>query len=61
MSRYRIEFTAKKDNDFRWEIHESFETNELLELIFKFQMMIASEFKKIIEESKILIDDDIPF
>ena len=60
--RYRIEFTAKKDQDFTWETHEVFESNELLEIIFRFQMMIATEFKKIIEESKRIVgDDDIPF
>jgi len=60
--RYRIQFTARKDDAFNWDINESFESNELLEIIFKFQMMITREFKKIIEESKrIEYNDDIPF
>lgn len=60
--RYRLHFTARKDDDFNWTVSEVTESNDLLELIFNFQMMIAKEFKKIIQESKrIMGDDDIPF
>jgi hypothetical protein len=60
--RYRLHFTARKDDAFNWEVSDVIETNDLLELIFQFQMAIAKEFKKIIDESKrIEVDDDIPF
>lgn len=60
--RYRLHFTARKDEAFNWETSEVIETDELLQLIFQFQIVIAKEFKKIIEESnKEIFDDDIPF
>ncbi len=61
--RYRLHFTARKDDAFNWEVSDVIETNDLLELIFQFQIAIAKEFKKIIEESKKIMggDDDIPF
>lgn len=60
--RYRIHFTAKKDADFHWETSDILETNDLLQLIFQFQIIIANEYKRIIEESKkVPYDDDIPF
>ena len=46
-----------KDKNFNWEVNESFESNELLEIIFRFQLMIAKEYKKIIDESKRIEDD----
>jgi len=57
MNRYRIQFIAMKDKNFNWEVNESFESNELLEIIFRFQLMIAKEYKKIIDESKRIEDD----
>jgi hypothetical protein len=60
--RYRIEFAAKKNDSFNWGVHVIRESDDLLQLIFQFQIMIANEFKKIIEESKrIEVNDDIPF
>lgn len=60
--RYRVHFTAKKDNDFPWDTSDISESDDLLQIIFNFQMMIAREFKRIIEESKrVGVDDDIPF
>lgn len=61
--RYRITFHARKDEDFNWETESIFESNELLELIFKFHIWIGTEFKKIITRSKELTGatDDIPF
>lgn len=60
--RYRIIFNAKKDNDFNWDVNEVYESNDLLAIIFQFQLMITREFKTIIEKSKMIgVDDDIPF
>ncbi len=66
--RYRVTFTAKEDQDFYWSASDVIETDDLLSLIFQFQIVIANEFKKIIEMSKqmsVKHDDDsideIPF
>ena len=65
MSRYRVQFIAIRDIDFPWEVNESFESNELLQLVFQFQLAILKEYKRIVEESKRITDeskeDDIPF
>lgn len=63
--RYRITFHAKQDHEFNWETNEQFEADNLMELIFKFQLWIVFEFNKILDRSKEMmqpkVDDDIPF
>ncbi len=60
--RYRLHFTAKKVEGFTWDTSEVIESNELIELVFKFQMAVMKELNRIIEESKKEpFDDDIPF
>jgi hypothetical protein len=60
--RYRLEFHAKKDDAFNWDANDVIETDDLLSLIFQFQIVVTKEFRRIIDESKkVMVDDDIPF
>jgi len=65
MSRYRVQFITIRDIDFPWEVNDVIESNDLLQLVFQFQLAILKEYKRTVEESKRMTDEskdeDIPF